>query len=257
MASPFLEDPVELGARIVRGSLRRARVFRDRQNPLAFLDDFLYERYRFSSEGTKLPTSRALCGTRRSRALTVPQTVCIALRFFASGSFMYAVGDAENMSKNTFFHMTCDHQCMVTSIDAKWPGSVHDSRIFRESTLCQNAFCDTDHGNIQSILRDVQWSDAVDRGTAFNVTLTRTRVRIEMTFGILKASFSCLRGLRAAPGRACIIIAACVVLHNVATARRKMTPPVNPQPPDVVDPTTLDHPTGRAVREAITQPFFS
>lgn len=32
--------------------------------------------------------------------------------------------------------MTCDHHCMVTSIEAKWPGSVHDSRIFRESALC-------------------------------------------------------------------------------------------------------------------------
>lgn len=37
------------------------------------------------------------------------------------------------------FHlqMTCDHECMITSLDAKWPGSVHDSRIFRESVLCQ------------------------------------------------------------------------------------------------------------------------
>ncbi|KAM6965924.1 putative nuclease HARBI1 [Tautogolabrus adspersus] len=105
MASPFLENPVELGARIVRGSLRRARVFRDRQNPLAFPDDYLYERYRFSSEGMiylcKLLEPYVASGTQRSRALTVPQTVCIALRFFASGSFMYAVGDAENMSKNT------------------------------------------------------------------------------------------------------------------------------------------------------------
>ncbi|ROI16514.1 Alpha-2-macroglobulin [Anabarilius grahami] len=53
--------------------------------------------------------------TRRSHALTVPLMMCIALRFF----------------------MTCDHECMITSLDAKWPGSVHDSRIFRESVLCQ------------------------------------------------------------------------------------------------------------------------
>ncbi|XP_068174132.1 putative nuclease HARBI1 isoform X2 [Antennarius striatus] len=32
--------------------------------------------------------------------------------------------------------MTCDHQMMVSSVVAKWPGSVHDSRRFRESLLC-------------------------------------------------------------------------------------------------------------------------
>ena len=105
MACPFLEDPVELGARIVRGSLRKARVFKDRQNPLAFSDEHLYERYRFSAEGIvyicQLLEPCVASVTRRSRALTVPQIVCIALRLFASGSYMYSVGDAENLSKNT------------------------------------------------------------------------------------------------------------------------------------------------------------
>ena len=68
-----------------------------------------------------------------------------------------------------------------------------------------------------------------------------------MTFGILKARFTCLRGLRVAPERACRIITACVVLHNIATMRKERAPPANPQPPDVVDPITLDYPTGRAV----------
>ncbi|XP_071390028.1 putative nuclease HARBI1 [Centroberyx affinis] len=340
MASPFIEDPVDLGARIVRGTLRRERVFRDWQNPLAFPDDFLYERYRFSVV------------TGRSRALTVPQTLCIALCYFATGSFMYAVGDAEDLSKNTVcsaihkvaraltelldafivfpghlptqsikedfydiagfsrvigaidcthipisarlgeneadyvnrksFHslniqMTCDHQCMVTSIEAKWPGSVHDSRIFRESALCHRfeqgrttvhciSFCyglftgvllgDRGYACQPFLMTPYPDPDAGPQ-TRFNVALARTRARIEMTFGILKARFTCLRGLRVAPDRACRIITACVVLHNVATIRKERAPPVNPQPPDVVDPITLDHPTGRAVREAITQQFFA
>ncbi|KAJ4942910.1 hypothetical protein JOQ06_005422 [Pogonophryne albipinna] len=91
--------------------------------------------------------------------------------------------------------------------------------------------------------------------TRFNVAHSRTRVRIEMTFGILKARFTCLRGLRVALERAVPIITACVVLHNIATMRNERAPPAIPQPPDVVDPITLDHPTGRAVRDAISLTF--
>ncbi|XP_061600090.1 putative nuclease HARBI1 [Cololabis saira] len=344
MTCPFEENPVELGARIVRGSLRRERVFRGRQNPFAFPDEYLYERYRFSTESMaylcQLLDPYVASATRRSRALTVPQTICITLRYFATGTYLYAVGDAENLSKNTVcnaihkvaraltdmldgfvvfpghlptqsvkegfyaiagfprvigaidcthipisarlgeneadyvnrksFHslnvqMTCDHNCMVTSIDAKWPGSVHDSRIFRESTLChrleQGLFSGVlvgDRGYACQPFLMTPYPDP-DAGpqTRFNVALSRTRVRIEMTFGILKARFTCLRGLRVAPDRASRIVAACVVLHNVATIRRERAPPVDQQPPDVVDPITLDYPTGRAVREAITDQFFA
>ena len=105
MACPFLEDPVDFEARTVRGALRRARVFRDYQDPLAHPEDHLYERYRFSASGIIYLCQRlepyVANATRRSHALTVPQTVCIALRFFASGSFLYSVGDAENLTKST------------------------------------------------------------------------------------------------------------------------------------------------------------
>lgn len=105
MASPFLESPVDIGAQIVRRALRRERVLRDRQNPLAFPDDYLYERYRFSAEGIvylcRLLERHIKNPTRRSQATSVPQMLCIALRFFISGTYLYAVGDAENISKNT------------------------------------------------------------------------------------------------------------------------------------------------------------
>ena len=31
--------------------------------------------------------------------------------------------------------MVCAEKCLITNIEAKWPGSVHDARIFRESDL--------------------------------------------------------------------------------------------------------------------------
>lgn len=105
MACPFLEDVVDDEALILRRAFRRERVFRDRSEPLAFPDDYLYERYRFSSDGIRylcrLLGPKIQHPTARSHALTVPQMVCVALRFFASGMFLYAVGDAEHLNKGT------------------------------------------------------------------------------------------------------------------------------------------------------------
>lgn len=83
----------------------------------------------------------------------------------------------------------------------------------------------------------------------FNVALSKTRVKIEMTFGILKARFNCLRHLRVSPERASQIVAACAILHNIATIRKEK--------PDEIDPITLDHPAGAAVRDAITIQYFT
>lgn len=103
MACPFIDEVVDEGAIVLRRAFQRERTFRDRSDPLAFNDSYLYERYRFSRDGIayicRLLSPYIANNTRRNRALTVPQTVCIALRFFASGTFLYTVGDAENISK--------------------------------------------------------------------------------------------------------------------------------------------------------------
>ncbi len=108
MASTFLPNPFVLGARTVRGFLTRERVFRGRSDPLAFSDDILYERHRFSAEGTRyrcrLVDVYVTNATRWSCALTVTQTVCIVPCSFATGTYMHSVGDAENLSKSTVCH---------------------------------------------------------------------------------------------------------------------------------------------------------
>ncbi|KAJ8277394.1 hypothetical protein GJAV_G00074680 [Gymnothorax javanicus] len=151
--------------------------------------------------------------------------------------------EADFVNRKSFHNlnvqMTCDHQMMVTSLVAKWPGSVHDSRICRESLLRQK-------------LKQGQFSGVLlgDRGYAclpylmipypdpgagpqmrFNVAHAKTRVRTEMTFGVIKARFASLHGLRVAPDRACRIISACVVLHDIATIRKERTPPQQPPTP--------------------------
>ena len=90
----------------------------------------------------------------------------------------------------------------------------------------------------------------------FNRALSTCRVRIEMTFGIIKACWNCLRSLRVKPERESQIITACVVLHNIATIRKERAPHVPLVADDVVDPIKVDPPTGTAVRRAITNQFF-
>ncbi|XP_064858623.1 uncharacterized protein LOC135561231 [Oncorhynchus nerka] len=175
MACPFVRDVVDEEALVLRRAFRRERVFRDRLDPLAFPDDHLYERYRLSADGIRylcrLLGPRIKHRTARSHALSVEQMVCVALRFFASGAFLYSVGDAEQLNKATIcrtirsvclaikaladvfisflatedsvtskrssigLQMVCNADCVISNVVAKWPGSVHDSRIFRASEI--------------------------------------------------------------------------------------------------------------------------
>lgn len=103
MAAPFLPDPIDEGAKLIRLAFYREGVLRDRQDPLSHSDDFRYERYRFCRQGIvylqDLLEPYVAKTTRRSG--TVPPTICIALGFFASGTFLYSAGDAENIGKAT------------------------------------------------------------------------------------------------------------------------------------------------------------
>uniref|UniRef100_A0A667XMZ9 DDE Tnp4 domain-containing protein n=1 Tax=Myripristis murdjan TaxID=586833 RepID=A0A667XMZ9_9TELE len=302
MACPFIHGPIEEGAQIVRRSLQRERIFLDRSNPLHFADDYLYERYQFSRPGLKyiceILEPHIARVTRRSAALTVPQAVCIVMRFFATGSFMYSVGDAERLNKNTVCravhqvasaltnlmddfiifpgHLrgrnnakwqlpakaskytlmnnatTCDHTSIITSLDAKWPGCVHNSQVFTESKLHHRL----QQGHVNGVLLgDRRYAlhpflmtpypdPEPGPQTHYNLPHNRTRVKIKNTFGLLKAHFASLRCLRVAPDRACKMISACCVLHNNATIRKEKAPCFDLQPLDVVDPINLEYPTG-------------
>ena len=107
MACSFLEDVLDEEALILRRAFRPERVFRDRSDSLAFGDDYLIERYRFSGDGLRyicrLLSPKIQHKIAQSHALTVPQMVCFTLRFLASWSFLYSVGDSENLNKATIW----------------------------------------------------------------------------------------------------------------------------------------------------------
>lgn len=85
----------------------------------------------------------------------------------------------------------------------------------------------------------------------FNVAHCRARARLEMTIGLLKACFQCLRHLRVTPERTCNIIVACVVLHNIAIIKGEQHPALQLQDPEEDPINPADFQDGRVVWDMI------
>ncbi|XP_048882111.1 putative nuclease HARBI1 isoform X1 [Brienomyrus brachyistius] len=342
MACPFLERPVDIEAQIIRRNLRQERVIRPRLDILSFTNDFLLERYHFSSQTiiylNNILSPHFARQTHRGHPLSSEQILCTALRFFGNGSFLYNIGDAQHVSKATVcrcirqvtlalkhflytfvafpghrcsriikeefhriagfpgvigcidgthipikapsvnegdyvnrksFHsinvqIICDAAYVISNVEAKWPGSVHDARMFRACTLSArlargefSGYLLGDRGYpCQPYLLTPYPDPEPGPQQRYNLAHSRTRARIEMTLGILKARFQCLRGLRATPERACDIIVACVVLHNIAMMRRETWVAAPEVDPDNNPDIPVDATDGQAVRNAICSNHF-
>ncbi|KAK0151192.1 putative nuclease HARBI1 [Merluccius polli] len=158
----------------------------------------------------------------------------------------------------------CDAAYIISNVEAKWPGSVHDSRIYRESNLSNRL----QRGEFDGLLLGDRGYPCQPRLLTphpdpepgpqqnFNQPHCRTRARVEMTIGLLKACFQCLCHLRVTPERACDIIVACVVLHNIATIRGEQHPALQIEDADD-DPIHLPAiQDSRAVRDTICNNHF-
>ncbi|XP_061188970.1 putative nuclease HARBI1 [Saccostrea echinata] len=165
--------------------------------------------------------------------------------------------------------MACDASFRFVNCIAKWPGSVHDSRVFRESSLARlfetgarNGIILGDSGYALKRYLMVPYLTPSNRAQErFNTSLCRTRVVIEEAFGILKRRFPCLQtGLRVEPAKACAIIVACTVLHNLGIERHDIVDPIPTVQGQVIDEVALpavggQH-EGKHVRDHIANVFF-
>lgn len=153
---------------------------------------------------------------------------------------------------------------------ARWPGSAHDSFIFRTSAIGHHL--EASHHGLEDgvLLGDSGYACTPFLQTPythphtrseehFNVAHKTTRCIIERTFGVLKHRFHILHSeIRMAPDRVCTIIVACFVLHNIAVFLRE---------PEIDDDWDIDEQEfdvqeqyhgpdrGNAVRKHITDTF--
>jgi hypothetical protein len=132
--------------------------------------------------------------------------------------------------------IVCDDQKRVTYYVAGWPGSTHDNRVFRTSSLFLNreeffsfreyllgdSAYSTSSVMVQSFKRHAAWAVLPADKELFNTYLAKLRIRSEHCIGILKGRFGCLKhnNIQLKDGKKEVkelveLIGSCIVMHNL------------------------------------------
>jgi hypothetical protein len=153
----------------------------------------------------------------------------------------------------------------------RWPGSTHDSFIFRSSeihdylrvnhtTLEQGVVLGDSGYALTNFLMTPYENPNTRQQRRFNVTHKTTRCSVERSIGQLKRRFNCLQsGLRVQPEKACVIIATCIILHNIAKILNEEDFDGDASEDFQCDslPPTANSLEGKAVRDHIANTFFA
>ncbi|KAJ1200334.1 hypothetical protein NDU88_004158 [Pleurodeles waltl] len=147
--------------------------------------------------------------------------------------------DREQVYRNrkSYHSMNIQVVCLadqyISHVNAKFPGSVHDAYILRNSSIPYVMeqlerhrvwlLGDSGYPNLSWLLTPVR-NPRTRAEERYNEAHGRTRRVIERTFGLLKARFRCLHmtggSLMYSPKKVCHIIVACCMLHNLALHRQ-------------------------------------
>ena len=146
-----------------------------------------------------------------------------------------------------------------------WPGSTHDSHIFRSShighqlehTNFENGVLIGDSGYACLPYLMTPYPNPVNPSQRrFNRALRITRSIIERAFGILKRRFHVMHSeVRMTPERVCTITIACCILHNIAIDNNEPIPEYEDEEPfEDVDFVGVE--TGQVVRDHLANTYF-
>ncbi|XP_014675273.1 PREDICTED: putative nuclease HARBI1 [Priapulus caudatus] len=134
----------------------------------------------------------------------------------------------------------CNHEMLFTYVYSGWPGSTHDSRVFKNSTLaiqCENDnkrrvfFPENSHllGDSAYELTDMLLTPFKDNGNrskiemGYNYKHSSTRMKIENAFGLLKGRFRRLKYIDMHKHNRLIdLISSCFVMHNICLLSNDM-----------------------------------
>ncbi|XP_058813410.1 putative nuclease HARBI1 [Topomyia yanbarensis] len=128
--------------------------------------------------------------------------------------------------------LVCDHTLMIRYVDANHPGSSHDSFVFNASSLSSYLNTRYERGERNTwLLGDAGYplkpflitpyrtgaNDEIEK-LRFNEKHSRTRITVERSIGVLKATFRCTLGARElhyGPEKASQIVNVVCALHNL------------------------------------------
>ncbi|XP_029838975.4 putative nuclease HARBI1 [Ixodes scapularis] len=170
----------------------------------------------------------------------------------------------------------CNASNEITQLTVKWPGSTHDSFMWRNCDLADKFEAgDMPEGwllgdagyPLQPWLMTPFRKPQKKEEENYNDCLTKTRQVIERTFGIMKSRFRCLDRsggvLQYSPSVCCRLIVACAVLHNYCTRHHisLAEPPVEESDDEEEEEedrpsTAQDTPSGTAVRNELVNTVF-